>query len=295
MRAPRCHRSLKRDEEITLWRSLCALGAPLYGNLCISFSPFLSASLSLSFSFSFSLLIFLPVFLARPNGSLHSSSFFLVHLARSRDSFYHLPLFLCALSSASVSSSSLTHSFARSLGEAYTSRHFSYSVVPSSVLSPPHLSSPRSTLFSPLSFSPPSISLSRGCPLIYSHPTLSRTSTFAPLFSLLVCFPLPVGNCTLSLLPSRRFPLVRICHCSSIRFRVFCLPPPPFLLPLVLRPLPRPVSLCLLSTLVVPSILPTAARFFTTGSLSRVPARATKRRRSRSPRHRRSPQAGLRI
>lgn len=32
-----CHRSLKRDEEITLWRGLCALRAPLYGNLCISF------------------------------------------------------------------------------------------------------------------------------------------------------------------------------------------------------------------------------------------------------------------
>lgn len=59
-----------------------------------------------------------------------------------------------------------------------------------------------------------------------------------PLFPLLVCFPLPVGNCTLSLLPARRFPLVRICQCSPIRFRVFCssplssstasLPPAPF-------------------------------------------------------------------
>lgn len=92
-----------------------------------------------------------------------------------------------------------------------------------------------------------------------------------PLFSLLVCFPLPVGNCTLSLLPSRRFPPVRICHCSSIRFRVFCLPP--FLLLLVLRPLPRPVSLCLLSTLVVPSILPMQLDF-SPPTLSRVPARA---------------------
>lgn len=34
-----CHRSLKRDEGITSWRSLCALGPPLYGNLCISFLP----------------------------------------------------------------------------------------------------------------------------------------------------------------------------------------------------------------------------------------------------------------
>jgi len=52
--ARRCNRSLKKDEEITLWRSLCALGAPLYGNLCISFSPFLS-SLFLSSSLFFSL------------------------------------------------------------------------------------------------------------------------------------------------------------------------------------------------------------------------------------------------
>lgn len=29
----------KGREEITSWRGLCALGPPLYGNLCISFSP----------------------------------------------------------------------------------------------------------------------------------------------------------------------------------------------------------------------------------------------------------------
>lgn len=152
--------------------------------------------------------------------------------SRSRDSFYHLPLFLCALSSASVSSSSLplTHSLARSV------RHTRHGISPIPSFPPRffllRISSPRSTLFSPLSFSPSSISLSRGCSLIYSHPTLFRAPLPLPLFSLLVCFPLPVGNCTLSLLPSRRFPLVRICHCSSIRFRVFCLPtvtlPPSF-------------------------------------------------------------------
>lgn len=38
-----------------------------------------------------------------------------------------------------------------------------------------------------------------------SFPTCSRISL--PLFPHLVCFPLPVGNCTLSLLPARCFPL----------------------------------------------------------------------------------------
>lgn len=214
--------------------------------------------------------------------------------SRSRDSFYHLPLFLCALSAASVSSSSLplTHSLARSV------RHTRHGISPIPSFPPRffllRISSPRSTLFSPLSFSPPSISLSRGCSLIYSHPTLFRAPLPLPLFSLLVCFPLPVGNCTLSLLPSRRFPLVRICHCSSIRFRIFCLPPPPFLLLLVLRPLPRPVSLCLLSTLVVPSILPMQLDF-SPPALSRVPARARQKEGDPGRRHRRSPQAGLRI
>lgn len=59
----------------------------------------------------------------------------------------------------------------------------------------------------------------------------------------------------------------------------FCLPPSPFLLLLVLRPLPRPVSLCLLSTLVVPSILPMQLDF-SPPALSRVPARARDKKKA---------------
>lgn len=119
--------------------------------MVISASPSLLSSPplfhSLSFSFCFSLLIFLSVFLARPNGSLHSSSFFLVHLALER-LFLPSPSFpLRTLLSLRLILLAPTHSFARSLGEAYTSRHFSYSVVPSSVLSPRHLVSS----FSPFS------------------------------------------------------------------------------------------------------------------------------------------------
>lgn len=36
------------------------------------------------------------------------------------------------------------------------------------------------------------------------------------LFPLLICFPLPVGNCALSLLPSRRYSLVCTCRCSPL-------------------------------------------------------------------------------
>lgn len=269
--------------------------------MVISASPSLLSSPplfhSLSFSFCFSLLIFLSVSLARPNGSLRSSSFFLVHLALERLFLPSPSLPLRTLLSLRLILLAPTHSFARSLGEAYTSRHFSYSVVPSSVLSPPHLSSPRSTLFSPLSFSPSSsLSFSR----LFSH--LLSSDSFAhlylcPLFSLLVCFPLPVGNCTLSLLPSRRFPPVRTCHCSSIRFRVFLpttatLPPPS---PPTTSSSPRfTLSLVHARCPLHPSY---AARFFTTGSQprARARARATKRRRSRSPASARSPQAGLRI
>lgn len=118
MCAARCYRSLKRDEEITLWRSLCALGAPLYGNLCISFSPFL-----LLFSFSFS-----PSLASRCVFFLFFSSFLVSSLSiQYPGSFFAvLPLSLCvhlsrcALSSASASSSI---SLARSM-----KRRFSYSV-----------------------------------------------------------------------------------------------------------------------------------------------------------------------
>lgn len=86
--------------------------------MVISASPSLlsSPSLSLSFSFYFSLLIFLSVFLARSNGSLHSSSFFLVHLALERLFLPSpsLPL-RTLLSLRSHPPRSLTHSLARSV------------------------------------------------------------------------------------------------------------------------------------------------------------------------------------
>lgn len=154
--------------------------------MVISASPSLLSSPplfhSLSFSFCFSLLIFLSVFLARPNGSLHSSSFFLVHLALERLFLPSPSLPLRTLLSLRLILLAPTHSFARSLGEAYTSRAFL--LFRRSLLGSFSSASRllRSTLFSSLSFSPSSISLSRGCSLIYSHPTLSRTSTFAPLF-----------------------------------------------------------------------------------------------------------------
>lgn len=189
MCAARCHRSLKRDEEITLWRSLCALGAPLYGNLCISFSPTLSLPLSLSFS--------------APHPSLSAS--------RSR-------LFLPSPSLPPYSPTAPRTLFSllqshlrppRSLGEAYASRHFSYSIVLSSGF--PLVSTP----LLPLLFFPVIISLS--LTLSFFSLTLFQLVR-APLplllFPLLICFPLPVGNCALSLLPSRRYSLVCTCRCS---------------------------------------------------------------------------------
>lgn len=113
MCAARCHRSLKRDEEITLWRSLCALGAPLYGNLCISFSPSLS-SLFLSPS------LFLSLSATRL--SLFTSRLFL-----SSPSFPR-----CSSTSPRALLSLLQPPHPRpphSLGEAYASQHFSYSIV----------------------------------------------------------------------------------------------------------------------------------------------------------------------
>lgn len=96
--------------------------------MVISASPSLLSSPplfhSLSFSFCFSLLIFLSVFLARPNGSLHSSSFFLVHLALERLFLPSPSLPLRTLLSLRLILLAPTHSFARSLGEAYTSRAF---------------------------------------------------------------------------------------------------------------------------------------------------------------------------
>lgn len=265
--------------------------------MVISASPSLLSSPplfhSLSFSFCFSLLIFLSVFLARPNGSLHSSSFFLVHLALERLFLPSPSLPLRTLLSLRLILLAPTHSFARSLGEAYTSRAFL--LFRRSLLG--SFSSASRLLVLPFSLRCLSLllpSLFLAVVLSFTLIRLFRAPLPLPLFSLLVCFPLPVGNCTLSLLPSRRFPLVRICHCSSIRFRVFCLPPPPFLLLLVLRPLPRPVSLCLLSTLVVPSILPMQLDF-SPPALSRVPARARQKEGDPGRRHRRSPQAGLRI
>lgn len=199
MCAARCHRSLKRDEEITLWRSLCALGAPLYGNLCISFSPSLSLSVS----------------------RLSSSA--------SR-SFCRLPLSLGAHLPRRALSSAFYNRILVLLTRSVKHTRHGISPIPSFSLRV-FLSSPHTA---PSPFFPlDSTSLFLSLTLFQ----LVRAPLPLPLFPLLVCFPLPVGNCTLSLLPARRFPLVRICRCSPIRFRVFCsslssstasFPPAPF-------------------------------------------------------------------
>lgn len=196
MCAVRCYRSLKRDEEITLWRSLCALGAPLYGNLCIFFSP----------SFPPLPFFFLPP--SHPNAISFSLSlrfsFFLVHLVL-KILFCGLPLSLCvhlsrcALSSASASSSV---SLARSM------KHTHQGISPIPSFAPrPFLSSPR--------LAASSFCLFLSSFLSYFSLTV-RAPLPLPLFSLLVYFPLPAGNCTLLLLLARRFSLSspRIYQCS---------------------------------------------------------------------------------
>lgn len=221
--AARCHRSLKRDEEITLWRSLCALGAPLYGNLCISFSPFLS------FSFSFSLSLF-SSFPAPPCPT------------RAQDSFCHLPLSFDAhpprRALSSTSSNRILVFLTRSV------KHTHHGISPISSFG---FSSCLHTLFLPLFSSLDSFFLS----LSHSFPICSPLSL--PLLPLLVCFPLPVGNCTLSLLPARRFSPARICRCSPIRFRVFC-PSPSFFFFYSSNLPSRPVLLYLLTGFAVPSL-----------------------------------------
>lgn len=175
MCAARCYRSLKRDEEITLWRSLCALGAPLYGNLCISFSPFL-----LLFSFSFS-----PSLASRCVFFLFFSSFLVSSLSiQYPGSFFAvLPLSLCvhlsrcALSSASASSSI---SLARSM------KHTAFLLFRLSLLL--GLSPQLLALLLLLFFSP---SLLVPFFLFLSYSSLfdcSRTSTFAPLSSFSLFF-----------------------------------------------------------------------------------------------------------
>lgn len=202
MCAARCYRSLKRDEEITLWRSLCALGAPLYGNLCISFSPFL---LLFSFSFSPSLASrFLSLF-------LFVSRFFLVHPI-SRILFCSPPSFLlCSLISlrALLSLRFILH-LARSLDEAY-----GVSPIPSFAAPRSFPSTPRLTAFPFfLSFS---LSSFLSFFLILLCSTV-RAPLPLPLFPLLVYFSLPVGNCTLSLLPARRFSLVLLPHIRMLSY-----------------------------------------------------------------------------
>lgn len=150
MCAARCHRSLKRDEEITLWRSLCALGAPLYGNLCISFFPSLSS-------------LFLSPSLSAPRPSLSTSR-----------SFCCLPLSLCIhLPRRAPPSAAYSRILVLLTCSVKHTRH-GISPIPSF--------SPRIFLSSPCSFffsldHPLSLSLS----LAHSFPTCSRTSTFAPL------------------------------------------------------------------------------------------------------------------
>lgn len=176
VRAARCHRSLKRDEEITLWRSLCALGAPLYGNLCISFSPFLSSH-SISFSPPPSRSFTPSLSFSRPNASLRFSSFFLVHLALER-------LFLPSPSFPAYSPQPPSHPPPpRSLTRSVRYTRHGISPIPSF---PPRFFPSASHLLVLLSFSivflcPLSL-LFAGPHSISLLPDCSRTSTFAPLF-----------------------------------------------------------------------------------------------------------------
>lgn len=124
-----CLRSLKRDEEITLWRSLCALRAPLYGNLCISFFPSrLASDNHLVLTRSPSLFVSRsPLYRVFYVCLALSFCLFLRWLGFSGSAFYHR--FPC---------------FPRWLVEAYASRCFSYSLLLSSVtpsLVPPCCSS----------------------------------------------------------------------------------------------------------------------------------------------------------
>lgn len=142
---------------------------PSHRSLSLSLPP-PSCSFTPSLSFS------------RPNASLRFSSV-LPCPPRARETLFTISLFPCVLSSASVSSfpSSSSSSLAHSLGEVYASRHFSYSVVPSSVL-PLRLSPPRPTLFLRcLSLSPVSPLREPSLHLALTR-LFARTSTFAPLF-----------------------------------------------------------------------------------------------------------------
>lgn len=146
----------------------------------------ISASPSLLSSPPLFLFLFLPpdlsLCLSRASQWLSSLLLVLPCPPRARETLFTISLSSSAHSPQPPSHPprSLTHSLARSV------RHTRHGISPIPSFPPRFflhcISSPRSTLFSPLSFSPPSISLSRGCSLIYSHPTLSRTSTFAPLF-----------------------------------------------------------------------------------------------------------------
>lgn len=238
-------------------------------------SASLSLPLSLRFSVSFFLPLSLPICLSFFLASRWYPPLLLVLPCppRARETLFTVSLSIPAYSPQPPSHP--TRSLPRSLGEAYASRHFSYSVVLSSAPFPSPLTSSFYTLFLRclssslcLMSSPRDDSLS----LSFSR-SLSRsllTQLFAhlylcPPFSLLVCFPLPVGNCTLSLLPGRRFPLVRVCRCSPIRFRVFCSPPPPS------SSYDLSLSLALFRSVSCPRSLSSAlAGFFTTGLHPRV-------------------------
>lgn len=259
MRSARCHRSLKRDEEITLWRSLCALGAPLYGNLCISFPLSFFSLLSLSL---------LPSRL--PATRVHSLR---PRPPRTRASFYRLPPFLFTFLAA-LSSASLSSFIVRVLFLACSTKRTRHSISPIPSFFPRPF-----PCFSSLSSCPAySFSSSYSSSFLFAISCLllvftdcSRAPLPLPLFSLLVCFPLPAGNCTLSLLPARRFPL--ICRCSPIRFRVFCLSPslPPYPLQRACPSAPIYSAFCSRS-----SFLPSRPDFSSSSSPARSGKKATR-------------------
>lgn len=157
---------------------------------------------------------------------------------RAQDSFCRLPLSPCThLPRRALSSASYSRIFVLLARSVKHTRH-GISPIPSFLSSGFPLVS--ALLLPLLFFSLDSLSLS--LTLSFFSLTLFQLVR-APLplllFPLLICFPLPVGNCALSLLPSRRYSLVCTCRCSPLHGSAFfahllfllltaSLPPAPF-------------------------------------------------------------------